>query len=111
LGRMRQQAQRLHQQGEGKQAERLQHFVKVSASYEAGLFHCYDVVDLPRTNNELEQFFGSYRHHERRVSGRKVASASLVVRGAVRPHTPRPAGIRRSTNRPRRSAARGVHAP
>jgi len=84
LGKMRQEAQWLQQQKEKKQAEALQRFLKVSASYQEGLFHCYDVADLPRTNNELEQFFGSYRHHERRVSGRKAASAALVVRGAVR---------------------------
>jgi hypothetical protein len=84
LGKMRAAAVRLAQEGQTKQAQILAHFVKVSASYEPGLFHCYDVDDLPRTNNELEQFFGSYRHHERRISGRKVASASLVVRGAVR---------------------------
>jgi hypothetical protein len=84
LGRVRKEAQRLGRQGEGGQAERLRHFVRVSESYEAGLFHCYDVEDLPRTNNALEQLFGSYRYHERRVSGRKAAPAALVVRGAVR---------------------------
>jgi hypothetical protein len=62
----------------------LKHFVKVSRSYEPGLFHCYDVGDLPRTNNDLEQLFGSHRYHERRCSGRKVASPGLVVRGSVR---------------------------
>src|SRR5262249_24977916 len=60
------------------------HFVKVSASYEPGLFHCYDVADLPRTNNDLEQLFGRHRYHERRASGRKGASPGLVVRGGVR---------------------------
>lgn len=65
-------------------SETLGHFVKVSRSYEPGLFHCYDVPDLPRTNNDLEQLFGSHRHHERRCSGRKVASPGLVVRGSVR---------------------------
>ena len=60
------------------------HFVKVSASYEPGLFHCYEVADLPRTNNDLEQFFGSHRYHERRASGRKGASPGLVLRGQVR---------------------------
>ena len=65
-------------------ADPLRHFVKVSRSYEPGLFHCYDVADLPRTNNDLEQLFGSHRHHERRCSGRKVASPGLVVRGSVR---------------------------
>lgn len=65
-------------------SEPLNHFVKVSRSYEPGLFHGYDVADLPRTNNDLEQLFGSHRHHERRCSGRKVASPGLVVRGSVR---------------------------
>jgi hypothetical protein len=31
-------------------------FRKVTASYWSGLFHCYDHADLPRTNNELEQY-------------------------------------------------------
>jgi hypothetical protein len=59
-------------------------FRKVTRSYWPGLFHCYDVADLPRTNNDLEQMFGSHRYHERRSSGRKVASPGLVVRGSVR---------------------------
>ena len=59
-------------------------FLKVTASYWPGLFHCYDVPDLPRTNNALEQCFGSVRYHERRATGRKGASPGLVVRGAVR---------------------------
>src|SRR5258708_2334519 len=59
-------------------------FRKVTTSYWSGLFHCYDHADLPRTNNELEQYFGSARYHERRTTGRKQASPGLVVRGAVR---------------------------
>jgi hypothetical protein len=47
------------------------------------LFHCYDLEGLPRTNNDLEQLFGRWRHHQRRCTGRKVAPASLVVRGSV----------------------------
>jgi hypothetical protein len=31
-------------------------FCKVTTSYWPGLFHCYDHADLPRTNNELEQY-------------------------------------------------------
>lgn len=58
--------------------------MKVSQSYWPGLFHCYDRADLPRTNNDLEQFFGSHRYHERRATGRKGGSPSLVLRGPVR---------------------------
>jgi hypothetical protein len=60
------------------------HFLKVSASYWPGLFHCYDVAGLPRTNNDLEQYFGSARYHQRRASGRRHAAAATVVRGSVR---------------------------
>ena len=60
------------------------HFHKVTASYWPGLFTCYDVPGLPRTNNDLEQYFGAARHLERRATGRKGASPALVVRGSVR---------------------------
>jgi hypothetical protein len=60
------------------------HFLKVSASYWPGLFHCYDIPGLPRTNNILEQFFGSARYHQRRANGRIHATAATVVRGSVR---------------------------
>lgn len=59
-------------------------FTKVTRSYWPGLFRCYDVLDLPRTNNDLEQLFGSIRYEERRATGRKVAGPGLVLRGAVR---------------------------
>jgi hypothetical protein len=60
------------------------HFRKVTRSYRPGLFRCYDVAELPRTNNDLEPLFGSYRYHERRAGGRKVACPGTVVRGSVR---------------------------
>ena len=68
----------------GALREAIGHFLKVTKSYWPGLFACYDDAELPRTNNDLEQFFGSYRYHERRASGRKVASPGTVVRGSVR---------------------------
>ena len=73
-----------HRRAAGRLAESFQHFLKVTRSYWPGLFRCYDVAELPRTNNDLEQFFGSYRYHERRCSGRKVACPGTVVRGSVR---------------------------
>ena len=73
-----------HRESCGQLAEAFEHFRKVTRSYWPGLFWCYEVPDLPRTNNDLEQFFGSYRYHERRASGRKVACPGTVVRGSVR---------------------------
>lgn len=70
--------------GDGPLATAVAHFAKVTQSYMPGLFHCYSVPDLPRTNNDLEQFFGAARYHERRATGRRGASPALVVRGAVR---------------------------
>jgi hypothetical protein len=72
------------QEQAGPLAPAVAHFRKVTASYWPGLFQCYDVPDLPRTNNDLEQYFGAARHLERRATGRKGASPAVVVRGAVR---------------------------
>ena len=59
-------------------------FAKVTASYGTQVFPCYDVAGLPRTNNDLEQVFGSVRHQLRRATGQKNAPTSLVVTGATR---------------------------
>ncbi len=73
-----------HRESVGVLGGAVDHFVKVSRSYWRGLFACYGASDLPRTNNDLEQAFGSHRYHERRASGRKGASPALVLRGSVR---------------------------
>jgi hypothetical protein len=73
-----------HRRATGRLSAAFEHFLKVTRSYWPGLFHGYDVAGLPRTNNDLEQFFSSYRYHERRCSGRKVACPGTVVRGSVR---------------------------
>ena len=66
-----------HQARAGSLTPAVGHFLKVSRSYWPGLFHCYSIPDLPRTNNDLEQFFGAHRYHERRTTGRKGASPAL----------------------------------
>jgi hypothetical protein len=77
-------ALRRHRESVGDLGPAVDHFLKVSRSYRPGLFACYDVPGLPRTDNDLEQAFGSHRHHERRATGRKGASPALVLRGAAR---------------------------
>ena len=73
-----------HRRAAGRLAEAFAHFLKVTRSYWPGLSRCYEVEGVPRTNDDLERFFGSYRYHERRCSGRKVACPGTVVRGSVR---------------------------
>ena len=73
-----------HRAKAGNLAGAIEHFGKVTRSYRPGLFHCYAVPDLPRTDNGLEQLFGSQRYHERRATGRKTASPAAVLRGEAR---------------------------
>ena len=68
----------------GSLADSINHLLKITRSYWSGLFHCYRVANLPKTNNDLEQVFGSFRHHQRRTTGRKKAPASLLIRGSSR---------------------------
>ncbi len=73
-----------HREQLGSLADSMNHLLKITRSYWSGLFHCYRVENLPKTNNDLEQVFGSFRHHTRRTTGRKKAGASLLIRGSSR---------------------------
>lgn len=46
-----------------------------------GLFTCYDVPELPRTNNELETFLRRLKTTQRRVTGRKNVHDFIVRYG------------------------------
>lgn len=61
-----------------------EHFCHITDNFAVGLFQCYDVEGLPRTNNDLEHCFGVARVHERRATGRRGAITGVVVRGSVR---------------------------
>jgi len=47
-----------------------------------GLFTCYDVEGLPRTNNELERFIRQIKMGQRRVSGQKNVHNFIIRYGA-----------------------------
>ncbi|GHO58369.1 hypothetical protein [Ktedonobacter robiniae] len=68
----------------GPLAEAFEHFCHITDNFAAGLFRCYDIVGLPRTNNDLEHCFGVARVHKRRATGRRGAIPGVVVRGSVR---------------------------
>jgi hypothetical protein len=73
-----------HHAKAGSLTSAVDHFLKVRRRYWPGLFHCSSIPARPRPNNDLEQFFGAHRCHERRTTGRKGATPGLVLRGAVR---------------------------
>lgn len=58
---------------------KLEHVAVVLRRLGAGLYHCYDVPGLPRTDNDLEQFYRRLKAQERRITGHK-RSDSFVVR-------------------------------
>jgi Transposase, Mutator family len=59
------------------------HFDKVSRSYWPGLFHCYDMPGLPRTNNELESHFRDTSRRLLRTTGQKgLTQRTLQRQGA-----------------------------
>jgi hypothetical protein len=55
------------------------HLIAVLRRLGVGLYQCYDVPGLPRTDNALEQFYRALKSSERRTTGRKRAD-SFVVR-------------------------------
>jgi hypothetical protein len=59
------------------------HLDTVSRSYWPGLFHCYEVPGLPRTNNELESHFRDTRRRLLRTTGQRgLTQRTLQRQGA-----------------------------
>ena len=58
------------------------HINQIFRSFGWGLFTCYDVAGLPRTNNELERFMRQIKMGRRRVSGRKNVHDFIIRYGA-----------------------------
>jgi hypothetical protein len=54
----------------------------VSERYWSGLFHCYDIMGLPSTNNEHESLFGQTKRQLRRQLGISELREVLLRRGA-----------------------------
>jgi Transposase, Mutator family len=66
------------------------HLDKVSRSYWPGLFHCYDVPGLPRTNNELESHFRDTGRRLLRTTGQRGQTQRMLQRQGAWELLPRP---------------------
>jgi hypothetical protein len=56
----------------------VEHLVAVLRRLGPGLYRCYDVPGLPRTDNALEQFYRYLKRGQRRITGRRRTAASVV---------------------------------
>jgi len=66
------------------------HLDKVSRSYWPGLFHCYDVPGLQRTNNALESHFRDTGRRLLRTTGQKGLTQRTLQRQGAWELLPRP---------------------
>ena len=66
------------------------HLNKVSLSYWPGLFHCYDLEDLPRTNNDLESHFRETQRRLLRTTGQRGQTRRALQRIGAWELLPRP---------------------
>lgn len=67
------------------------HLDKVTRSYWPGLFHCYDMPGLPRTNNEIESHFRDTGRQILRITGQKGLTGRTLQRQGAWELLPRPA--------------------
>jgi hypothetical protein len=47
-----------------------------------GLFTCYQIANVPSSNNDLETFFKDMKHHQRRITGRKSVHDFILRYGS-----------------------------
>jgi len=70
----------------------------LSERYWSGLFHCYDIVGLPPTNNDQESLYGQTKRQLRRQLGVSQLREPLLRRGAwatIQLHADSPADLQR----------------
>lgn len=66
---------------------------KTTHNYQPGLFHTYDLPDLPRTNNDRESEFRRLIQQLLRTTGQKGATRRLIQRSGAWELIPRPGSL------------------
>lgn len=66
---------------------------KTTRNYQPGLFHSYDISDLPRTNNDRESEFRCLNQQLLRTTGQKGATRRLIQRAGAWELIPRPGSL------------------
>lgn len=55
---------------------------EISDRFWPGLFYCYDIDGLPRTNNDIERMFGNIKRQDRKATGRKSTAGGPLETAA-----------------------------
>lgn len=66
---------------------------KTTHNYQPGLFHTYDIPDLPRTNNDRESEFRGLNQQLLRTTGQKGGARRLIQRSGAWELIPRPGSL------------------
>jgi hypothetical protein len=66
------------------------HIAKTTRNYAPGLFHTYDIEDVPRTNNDRESEFRGIIRQVLRTTGQKGATRRLILRSGAWEVIPHP---------------------
>jgi len=66
---------------------------KTTRSYASGLFHCYDIPDLPRTNNDRESEFRDLNRRLLSTTGQKGLVRRILQRTGAWELIPRPSSL------------------
>jgi hypothetical protein len=69
---------------------------KTTSTYAPGLFHCYDIEGLPRTNNERESEFRDLNRRLLSTTGQRGLTKRILQREGAWELIPRPASLRDS---------------
>jgi len=71
-----------------------QHILQTSHNYAPGLFHCYEVPGLPRTNNDRESEFRDLNRRLLKTTGQKGLVRRIIQRQGAWELIPRPDSLR-----------------
>jgi len=66
---------------------------KTTRNYQSGLFHTFDIPDLPRTNNDRESEFRALNQQLLRTTGQKGGTRRLIQRSGAWELIPRPGSL------------------
>lgn len=85
----------IKKQGEGNPilTDFAQKICKTTSNYASGLFHSYDNLDIPRTNNERESEFREFKRRFLKITGQKGATLRLIQRSGAWELIPTPNSI------------------